>query len=349
MTLRKRKALDLVKSVNKRLINENAINPNQSLLLAVSGGQDSICLLLLVSQLKGQWGWKVTVLHCNHLWVEDSLIAHSFVFKTAFLFGIPALTGFTLRQVSTEQRARDWRLATFQHINLFYNFNRALTGHSSSDRLETGLFNLFRGSGLKGVSASSWRVSKTFKWFSRPRDCFFKGGGLPQIGLTRTCCLVTFTRHRRLGGCPVLFAWLVGFGSRLRLLCRAQPALGQSKMPIRAEAKGFFRALKPLDLTISVQSKTTVKRDYSKANHLLSQPGKQVGSRPKFCNTTKCSCLTVKGRLTKCSNGDPGCCAEVGGIYKCRFPKGFSFCSRPHFNGLKLRAKVLFACPDHRG
>ena len=277
MTLRKRKALDLVKSVNKRLINENAINPNQSLLLAVSGGQDSICLLLLVSQLRDQWGWKVTVLHCNHLWVKDSLIAHSFVFKTAFLFGIPALTGFTLRQVSTEQRARDWRLATFQHVNLFYNFNRALTGHSSSDRLETGLFNLFRGSGLKGVSASSWRVSKTFKWFSRPRDCFFKGG---QIGLTRY--LVTFTRHKRLGGCPVLFARLVGLGSRLRLLCRAQPALGQSKMSIRAEPKGFFRALEPLDLTISVQSKTTVKRDCPKANHLPSQPGKQAGGRPKF-------------------------------------------------------------------
>ena len=260
MTSRKRKALDLVKSVNKKLINENIINPNQSLLLAVSGGQDSICLLLLVSQMKDQWRWKVTVLHCNHLWAKDSLIAHSFVFKTVFLFGIPALTGFTLRQVATEQKARDWRLATFQHINLFYNFNRALTGHSSSDRLETGLFNLFRGCGLKGVSGSSWRVSKTFKCFSKARDCFFRGGCWPERVSTRICYLVILTQHKRLGNCPVFFAWLVtSKGFRLKSLCRAEPALGQSKMSRRVETKELFQGLGPLDRPIGVESKSFVK------------------------------------------------------------------------------------------
>ena len=349
MASSKRKALDLVKSVNKGLINGNAINPNQSLLLAVSGGQDSTCLLLLVSQLKGQWGWRVTVLHCNHLWAKGSLIAHPFVFKTAFLFESPALAGFALRQVPTEQRARGWRLAAFQHVSLFYNLNRVLTGHSSSDRLETSLFNLFRGCGLRGVSASSWRSSKTFKWFSRPRDCFFKGG---QGGLRQACYLVTFTRHKRLNGCPVFFAWLVtrkGFSFGLKPLCRAEPALGQSKMSTRVEAKGFFRALEPLNLTTGVQSKSTVRRDCSRANHLPFGPSKQA--KGLWCGKTKptrgktCSLqrLTARnGPATECLCS-PACRAEVETSYRCGvglLARGFSFCSQPH--SLRLKAKVLF-------
>lgn len=174
MPLKKRKALDLVKSINNRLIIRNLINPGQYLLLTISGGQDSICLLLIISQLKGQWGWNIAVLHCNHLWAKDSVKLTTFVFKIAFLCKIPILTGFTLRLVLTEQKARSWRLITFQQVNFFYNLNQVFTGHSSTDRVETSIFNLFRGSGLKGVASINWKNSKTFRMFSRSRDFFFK-------------------------------------------------------------------------------------------------------------------------------------------------------------------------------
>ena len=174
MPLKKRKALDLVKSINNRLIIRNLINPGQYLLLTISGGQDSICLLLIISQLKGQWEWNIAVLHCNHLWAKDSVKLTTFVFKIAFLCKIPILTGFTLRLVLTEQKARNWRLTTFQQVNFFYNLNQVFTGHSSTDRVETSIFNLFRGSGLKGVASINWKNSKTFRISSRSRDFFFK-------------------------------------------------------------------------------------------------------------------------------------------------------------------------------
>ena len=174
MPLKRRKALDLVKSINNRLIIRNLINPGQYLLLTISGGQDSICLLLIISQLKGQWEWNIAVLHCNHLWAKDSVKLTTFVFKIAFLCKIPILTGFTLRLVLTEQKARSWRLITFQQVNFFYNLNQVFTGHSSTDRVETSIFNLFRGSGLKGVASINWKNSKTFRIFSRSRDFFFK-------------------------------------------------------------------------------------------------------------------------------------------------------------------------------
>ena len=174
MPLKKRKALDLVKSINNRLVVRNLINPGQYLLLTISGGQDSICLLLIISQLKGQWKWNIAVLHCNHLWAKDSVKLTTFVFKIAFLCKIPILTGFTLRLVLTEQKARSWRLITFQQVNLFYNLNQVFTGHSSTDRVETSIFNLFRGSGLKGVASINWKNSKTFRMFSRSRDSLFR-------------------------------------------------------------------------------------------------------------------------------------------------------------------------------
>ena len=46
--------------------------PNQSLLVAVSGGQDSLCLIQLLRDLRSRWGWHLAIAHCNHLWREDA-------------------------------------------------------------------------------------------------------------------------------------------------------------------------------------------------------------------------------------------------------------------------------------
>lgn len=137
------------------------------MILAISGGQDSISLLFILIQLKDQWNWKLSIIYCNHLWQKDSFYTMLHLFKLSYLLNLPLYLAVTLQKVLTEQKARNWRSLTFQRITGFYLFSVIVTGHSKSDRIETGFFNLFRGSGTQGVGSLNWTKVKT-------KDCFFK-------------------------------------------------------------------------------------------------------------------------------------------------------------------------------
>ena len=166
----KQKTIKTIELVNflHHLINEKKLLiSNQSIVLAVSGGQDSICLFFIFLQLKTQWGWNFSLVYCNHLWQKDSFYTMLHLFKLAYLLNVPVYFTITLQKVLSEQKARNWRSLTFQRITQFYLFNVIVTGHSKSDQIETGLFNIFRGSGTKGVSSLNWRKVVN-------KRCFFK-------------------------------------------------------------------------------------------------------------------------------------------------------------------------------
>ena len=156
----KQKTIKTIELVNflHHLINEKKLLiSNQSIVLAVSGGQDSICLFFIFLQLKTQWSWNFSLIYCNHLWQKDSFYTMLHIYKLAYLLDVPIYFTITLQKIFSEQKARNWRSLTFQRITQFYLFSIIVTGHSKSDQIETGLFNIFRGSGTKGVSSLNWR------------------------------------------------------------------------------------------------------------------------------------------------------------------------------------------------
>ena len=68
----------------------------------------------------------------------------------------------------TEQKARNWRYQLWQKLSIFYKYTFLITGHTATDRAETLLLNLIRGSGKRGVTSLQWN-KKVLKMFS----CFF--------------------------------------------------------------------------------------------------------------------------------------------------------------------------------
>jgi tRNA(Ile)-lysidine synthase len=60
-----------------------------SLLVAVSGGQDSLCLLRLLVDLRDKWGWTLRVLYGDHCWRDDSAENGAFVQRLAADWGVP--------------------------------------------------------------------------------------------------------------------------------------------------------------------------------------------------------------------------------------------------------------------
>lgn len=129
----------------------------QSILIAVSGGQDSVALAGLLARLRSKWNWQLAIAHCNHRWaaIEDEAAIQ--VEQLAQLLELPFFLRIAEEPPQGEARARDWRYAQLREIAEQAHFDAVVTGHTASDRAETLLHNLARGSGLDGLASLSWQ------------------------------------------------------------------------------------------------------------------------------------------------------------------------------------------------
>ncbi len=139
--------------------NLNLLPRGSSILVAVSGGQDSLCLTKLLQVLQPKWQWQLAIAHCDHQWRTDSTDNADLVRQLADIWGLP----FYLRTASTppkaEAAARDWRYAMFEEMAIEAQCQIVATGHTKSDRAETLLYNLMRGSGADGLQSLYWQRS----------------------------------------------------------------------------------------------------------------------------------------------------------------------------------------------
>ncbi len=130
---------------------------NQRLLVAVSGGQDSLCLIKLLLDLQPKWGWQLAIGHCDHRWRDDSAANAEAVHQLAQSWNLPFYCQ-TASQISTsEAEARHWRYEALATIAQSHSYTAVVTGHTASDRAETLLHNLMRGSGMDGLQALGWQ------------------------------------------------------------------------------------------------------------------------------------------------------------------------------------------------
>ena len=155
--------------VCKKYMDELMAGGPVRLVIGVSGGADSICLLFLMKKMLPE-GY-IRVLHINHMIRgteadEDSLFVRNLCDKEGILFkeikkDIPAIAketgcseeeaGRKLRYESFENEAVSWE----KEENLPEGSVRIAVAHHAEDSAETFLFNLFRGSGIRGLSGIS--------------------------------------------------------------------------------------------------------------------------------------------------------------------------------------------------
>ncbi|MBD2626572.1 tRNA lysidine(34) synthetase TilS [Trichormus variabilis] len=130
---------------------------NQRLLVAVSGGQDSLCLIKLLLDLQPKWQWDLGIAHCDHCWREDSQANAHHVENLAKSWETPFYLETANEPINTEATARNWRYQALTKIAQFHNYQYIITGHTASDRAETLLYNLIRGTGADGLQALTWQ------------------------------------------------------------------------------------------------------------------------------------------------------------------------------------------------
>jgi tRNA(Ile)-lysidine synthase len=136
------------------------LRSRQPILIAVSGGQDSLCLLKILHDLQDKWSWHLAVAHCDHRWSTDVGLADH-VARVVKDFGLPYYQPVAPPLAETEAAAREWRYQALGEVATREGFEVVVTGHTRSDRAETFLFNLLRGTGIDGLSALTWERSLT--------------------------------------------------------------------------------------------------------------------------------------------------------------------------------------------
>ena len=144
--------------VHQTLRSRSLLPKHESVLIALSGGQDSLCLAQLLIDLRSRWHWHLAIAHCDHRWRTDSQANAEFVATLAQTWNLPFYLKVADSPPQSEAAAREWRYDQLQSIE---GFNAIVTGHTASDRAETLLFNLIRGSGIDGLSSLNWTRSLT--------------------------------------------------------------------------------------------------------------------------------------------------------------------------------------------
>lgn len=125
-------------------------------IVALSGGADSVALLLIMHRL----GYHIEAAHCNfHLRGEESERDEAFVKSLCQSLSIPIhLIHFdtkeyaSLHQVSIEMAARELRYKYFEQLRQDIGAETVCVAHHRDDAVETLLMNLLRGSGIHGLT-----------------------------------------------------------------------------------------------------------------------------------------------------------------------------------------------------
>lgn len=159
----KEKTEDIYVKVKKYIEDKKMISEGDTVVAGVSGGADSVCLLVILWKFKKEMDFKLVAVHVHHGVREDAGLDADYTRQLCGKLEIP----FFLKKVdmegyakenglSPEEAGRRLRYQAFEEIaaqaadGCSY---KIAVAHNNNDRAETLLFNLFRGSGLKGLGS----------------------------------------------------------------------------------------------------------------------------------------------------------------------------------------------------
>lgn len=144
--------------VKRTILNHDLIKAGDRILVALSGGPDSVALCHLLLSLREDLGFHLACAHLNHSLRPSADEEAAFVEKlcreaglTCYIRKLPIAELAQEAKESMELTARRYRYDFFWEIMDSEGYDKTALGHHSLDQVETILMNLLRGSGLKGL------------------------------------------------------------------------------------------------------------------------------------------------------------------------------------------------------
>lgn len=154
--------MSLVEKVEQRINAVRLIQPQDTIIVAVSGGPDSVALLHVLYILSASYQWKLVIAHFNHMFRRDESDEEArFVQKIAsnlklpseiLQFDVPAFIKET--NMNAQAAARLKRYEFLHDVAIKYHAQKIALAHHADDQAETIMMRMIRGtsgSGLSGI------------------------------------------------------------------------------------------------------------------------------------------------------------------------------------------------------
>ncbi|MCR5691792.1 MAG: tRNA lysidine(34) synthetase TilS [Eubacterium sp.] len=150
---------------------EKLIDPGDRILLGVSGGADSLCLLFLLNEIKEKYDLDLHILHLHHgIRGKEADRDADFVADLARKLGLPFclvkedVPAYAKKEGLTEEEAgRILRYRAFETYGEEHDCDKIALAHHRDDQAETLLFHLFRGTGPHGMAGMPLKRGKIIR------------------------------------------------------------------------------------------------------------------------------------------------------------------------------------------
>jgi tRNA(Ile)-lysidine synthase len=157
---------DWLQRVEENIQNRRLLKSGQAVLVAVSGGLDSLTLLHTLHELSSRHRWKLTVAHFNHrLRGRSSDADEKLVRQTAAAMRLPFVAGranvkeFAQKsKLSIEMAARKLRHDFFARLATERKIRVVALAHHADDQVELFFLRVLRGAGGEGLAGMKWRA-----------------------------------------------------------------------------------------------------------------------------------------------------------------------------------------------
>jgi len=155
----------LAKSVLAYVEKHDLLRPGDRVGIAVSGGADSVALLRLLIELRGELGIVLSVVHLNHkLRGSESDLEEQFVRELTASHGLEFVCEScdvnayaAKKKMSLEAAAREIRQVSFAN-SIRRGLDRVATAHTLDDQAETVLMRILRGTGFRGLQGIQGKI-----------------------------------------------------------------------------------------------------------------------------------------------------------------------------------------------
>lgn len=161
----------MLKRFHASIASRDLLPENSKLVLAISGGIDSVVLLDLMQRLQAQTGWDMVVAHLDHAQRDDSFDDATFVSQLAEMYDLPFVMGVLPSEPMTETAMRQARHNWLEDVRREAEASLIVTAHHRGDRLETAAWHAIRGSDRTGLTSLRARRG----YFVRPLIGFGRG------------------------------------------------------------------------------------------------------------------------------------------------------------------------------
>jgi tRNA(Ile)-lysidine synthase len=198
--------LNLVKKIQENIFRYELFERGGKIVIGVSGGPDSVCLLDALCKLKEKYDLQIIVAHVNYgLRGKDSDLDEKLVKDLAKRYSLNLEikkilnTRYKIQDTGSEEKLRTIRYNFFEAVCKRRKAGAIAVGHNLNDQAETVLMRILRGTGLRGLSAIKFRNNNIIRpLLNIPRKeivAHLRSNKIP-YRIDKTNFMLDFTRNK---------------------------------------------------------------------------------------------------------------------------------------------------------